>query len=956
MFNTTESYKEQVKKLPQNWRMDIEVILDASAEDITLETENSESLETETEEIIYFPAPGAIIIPADDIFESGFAECVFLSTFGIGTSIRPNWWVRIFNENSKYVNDTLAKAEFHPRFTLYDDDGNVTDTVPVGVFHTDKITIQDNDLRIDCFDKMGYLEKLYVPQNARLSLYQIAGKIALGVRAQLLSTPTHYSLLKLTVDDSIFMGYSQKQVLELIATALGCFVQFDNNGNLVFKWFSETDVELSGDYANTALSLNGNTFSLDGNVVKVTGVRVVNEDTELAMMGTDDYLLTINENPIAAFYPTQVAKFVLTQMQKTKYIPCEWRRIGGDPSLQLGDIITIIDNKEPFNEENYEQYDKYPLYMTGRNWTYNVGGFSDVYTSSGNAEKDLNTDKGMTQSKRMAQLAKRITETKKDLTAEMDSRQEFLLLFNETIAASIGFYTTCVTDDNGAVIQYMHDKPLLEDSGTIYTKGINGFAWTNDGWNDGEPLWQYGFDKNGNAILNQIYTYNLTADVIVSGLLQSKNGASWIDMDTGEFQFGTTANKPVLSLVDTVLNVYGILKSLNFPNLSVSIGESENGNFGAFTVSNSKEGYGDLFQIYGVASGDEKGVVLTAPFLINNAKTNRKGIAIFPTKIRMFNDKGAIDGKIGQFTLEDGIALMSNGRAYIEQVGADIRMSNGYSRNLWINWGSPNHGYTPTQFIFGDGTEGGTADVRLQSLRALEHVWTPQILIGPTEDGGWGEYALSVVGGCIVDSGKFDWMAHADKFPGLTTPDDSYHGVTYAEKFGLEGAYITKATAQLMRDLGSIQSPQNAFYLNLGLETLHLRMKQHCENGLAVAKYLKANDKVAWVHYADLEGDEYNELAKKYMPNGTCGVLAFGIKGGREASIKFMDSLKFASIVTHVADAKTCLLHPASHTHRQMSEEQLIEAGVAPDLIRLSVGIENVEDLIADLEQAFAQV
>lgn len=207
------------------------------------------------------------------------------------------------------------------------------------------------------------------------------------------------------------------------------------------------------------------------------------------------------------------------------------------------------------------------------------------------------------------------------------------------------------------------------------------------------------------------------------------------------------------------------------------------------------------------------------------------------------------------------------------------------------------------------------------------------------------------VGGCIVDSGNFDWMKYADKFPGLTTPDESYHGITYAERFG-KGAYITKATAQLMRDLGSIQSPQNAFYLNLGLETLPLRMERHCQNALEVAKFLQAQDKVAWVHYAGLEDDKYHALAAKYMPKGTCGVLAFGIKGGREASIRFMDQLKFASIVTHVADAKTCLLHPASHTHRQMNDEQLKEAGVAPDLIRLSVGIENVEDLIADLKQA----
>lgn len=211
------------------------------------------------------------------------------------------------------------------------------------------------------------------------------------------------------------------------------------------------------------------------------------------------------------------------------------------------------------------------------------------------------------------------------------------------------------------------------------------------------------------------------------------------------------------------------------------------------------------------------------------------------------------------------------------------------------------------------------------------------------------------VGGAIVDSGNFDWLAYADKYPGLTTPDDSYHGIIYAERFGKLG-YITKATAQLMRDLGSIQSPQNAFYLMNGLESLHVRMERHCENALAIAKFLKSNDKVAWVSYPDLEDDKYHELAQKYLPDGSCGVLAFGIKGGREKSIQFMDSLKLATIATHVADAKTCLLHPASHTHRQMTEEQLIEAGVAPDLIRLSVGIESVDDLIDDLKQAFDKI
>lgn len=211
------------------------------------------------------------------------------------------------------------------------------------------------------------------------------------------------------------------------------------------------------------------------------------------------------------------------------------------------------------------------------------------------------------------------------------------------------------------------------------------------------------------------------------------------------------------------------------------------------------------------------------------------------------------------------------------------------------------------------------------------------------------------VGGCIVDSGNFDWLEHAERFPGLTTPDDSYHGIIYAEKFG-KGAYITKATAQLMRDFGSIQSPQNAFYLNVGLETLPLRVERHCQNALAIAKYLEKNEKVAWVNYADLPGSSDNELVKKYLPNGTCGVVSFGIKGDRERSVKFMDSLKLVSIATHVADSRTCMLHPASHTHRQLSEEQLLEAGVAPDLIRLSVGIENVDDLIADLEQGFNKI
>ncbi|MDR0937898.1 MAG: O-acetylhomoserine aminocarboxypropyltransferase/cysteine synthase [Mediterranea sp.] len=212
-------------------------------------------------------------------------------------------------------------------------------------------------------------------------------------------------------------------------------------------------------------------------------------------------------------------------------------------------------------------------------------------------------------------------------------------------------------------------------------------------------------------------------------------------------------------------------------------------------------------------------------------------------------------------------------------------------------------------------------------------------------------HAVSV-GGCVVDSGNFDWEAHAGKFPGLCTPDESYHGLTYTKAFG-KMAYITKATAQLMRDLGSIQSPMNAFLLNLGLETLHLRVPRHCANAQRVAEYLAAHpSEVAWVNYCGLPGNKYYDLAQKYMPHGSCGVIAFGLKGGRERSIKFMDALKFVAIVTHVADARSCVLHPASHTHRQMTDEQLLEAGVRPDLIRLSVGIESADDIIDDIEQA----
>ena len=237
-------------------------------------------------------------------------------------------------------------------------------------------------------------------------------------------------------------------------------------------------------------------------------------------------------------------------------------------------------------------------------------------------------------------------------------------------------------------------------------------------------------------------------------------------------------------------------------------------------------------------------------------------------------------------------------------------------------------------------------------IRPLEHGADIVVHSATKFIGGHG----TTLGGIIVDGGKFDWMAHADKFPGLCTPDDSYHGITYAEHFGKEGAFITKATAQLMRDFGCVQSPINAYMLNLGLESLHVRMARHCENGQAVAEFLASHPKIAYVNYCGLPGDKYHAVAEKYLPNGSCGVVSFGVKGGREAAAAFMGHLKIAAIETHVADARTCCLHPASSTHRQMNDEQLLAAGVQPDLVRMSCGLEDKNDLIHDIAQALDQI
>lgn len=535
MYHTNEAYKATVATYPQKFDLSIEITFDEST-----------GLDTVT-------------VPPDDIFEAGFSEEIFLSTFYVGAAVEPRFWVRVHNQNGKYSENALATAEIRPRMTLYNEAGEALDAVPVGVFHVTKITAQNSDLRLECMDRMPYLNRLFEPQDVTSNLYAICRRIASTVGAEFKTTPfslvtgetgnastgqwiTKKSILNAMVDDSIFKGYSYTQVLRFIAEVCGSFAIFDNEGNLELRWFKESDVTLTGDFARSALELNGNTFSMDGNVVQVTGVNVVSEDTELARVGTDKYLLTLNENPIATAMPQTAAEAVLFRMKNTKYIPCRYERIGGDPSVQLGDILTIIDNKERYDEAKADTYDRYSLFLTSRNWRYN-GALSENYNASGNPDKDLNTDRGMTVSKRMAQLAKRVTEVEKNITDGMTDYEAALLMFNDKMFNANGLYKTVRTKEDGSIILYFHDETELENSMVIHMFSAAGFAWTTDGWNNGEPLWRYGFTDAGDAILNTINAYILSADIIKTGLLQSQNGASWINMDNGTFCFRSAIPK-----------------------------------------------------------------------------------------------------------------------------------------------------------------------------------------------------------------------------------------------------------------------------------------------------------------------------------------------------------------------------------------------------------------------------
>lgn len=692
MYNTTSKYREKIKEYPQSFQLSVDVVFSEG------ETESAE-------------------IPPEDIFTADGDESAFgTDGFQVGSAAAAMFSVKIYNPDGKYNINALSSAQLYPKFTLYDENGAAVDTVPVGAFYTRKINTIGSYLKLDCSDRMEDADNIpYKPRKTRCSLYEISTDIAFQLHTVLSTAPAELTILSKVIDDSVFEGYSLRQVLYYIASASGRFATFNCYGELEYKWFTETGEELRGDWSKKGIELNGNTFTVDGNPVKVTGVSVVSGEEILASVGAEDYLLEIVDNPIAEAYPEEVAGFVFERLKDTVYIPNIWKRIGGDPSLQVGDIVTVIDNKERYNPEKYDEYEKYKLFISQKNWRFS-GGFSDVYEAQKLARKNKN--KGMTTSKRLNRLKKQISETEKNLTADMDSREQALLMFNEAIAGSMGLYNTVKVGEEGAKLYYMHDKPSLEESKLIYTFGSNGFAWTDTGWNNGKPLWQYGFDKHGNAILNAIYAYTITADVIVSGLLKSKNGASWINMDTGEFCFRNVADEwfgddgsieyvyeKVLELANKTLNIYGILRSTLYPELSVAIGKSETGNDGAFTVTDATPGWGDIFQTYIVATEKEKGTVWTAPFLINSAKTNRKGVAIYPNEITLFNDD--VWGQVG----------FTNHQAFFYAYMDNINWTN-IKPWVWFNYYPPKYGYAPDLYVFGNGTNGGKANIECAGVNA----------------------------------------------------------------------------------------------------------------------------------------------------------------------------------------------------------------------------------------------
>lgn len=565
MYNTNAEYKTAVQSLPQNFGMKI-IAEFSEASSINLECENGGTLYAEDNLPLECEnSQSGVSIMPEDIFEADFDESAFgTGGFKIGSAAATMFSVRI-RKDAKFNKNELSSAVLKPRISLYDSEGNVIDYVNIGKFFTRNIIVSGTDLKLDCSDRMDDASDIpYSPLKMPCSLYEICSNIANRLYSSFANTVDELPFLGTVIDDSIFEGYSLRQVISLIAEATGNFAIFNYDGELELKWFTESGIELREDWSKKAIVLNGNTFTTDGNPVKVTGVSVVSGEENKAFVGTEEYLLEIVDNPIAEAFPEGTAAAVYARVKDTLYIPSVWDRLGGDPSIQVGDIVTVIDNKEPYNPEHYDEYGKHKLYVSQKNWKYN-GAFSETYEAQALPKQNKNSK--MNISKRLSRLAKQIVETENSLTSEMDKRQLALLMFNSAIAGSMGLYQTVIKDENGGDIVYYHNKPNLSDSKIVYTYGANGFAWTNTGWKGDATVWKYGFDKNGNAILNAIYAYTLSADVITSGLLKSKNGASWINLDNGTFSFGKKdilglLNVPMLSLDDDgYISMFGRIRS-----------------------------------------------------------------------------------------------------------------------------------------------------------------------------------------------------------------------------------------------------------------------------------------------------------------------------------------------------------------------------------------------------------
>lgn len=743
MFNTKSAYKAAVLSSPQLFQFTISVVYDTSS-----------------------GLPNAVI-PADDIFEATFDESAFgTGSFCVGGVPATLFTVRIHNSDGKYSKNALSKAQLIPKFVLYDASGNAVNgydnegkpiPISVGQFYTQNIVTSDTDLKLSCVDAMQYLEKTYTVKGLQLSLMQICNNIALSVNSIFATSSAEVALLSKTIDDSAFKGYTNRQVISAIAAACGSFAIFDYSGNLALKWFSvpasyvPATMALRNEVSANPIELNGNTFSEDGNPVRITGVSVVHDDVQIGISAgaTDASLLTISDNPVSNVYPSDVATFVWNRLRGTIYLPIKYSRLGGDPSVQAGDILTAVDNTEVYDASKFDSYTKYALYITQRNWSY-TGAFTETYEAENISDDGLDKNRGMTTSKALAEVKKELQSTASDLDNEISARQADRLALNTAmIKSSPGMYWSYEKLSTGAVIWTAHNRQSISNSTVIYTITDTGFAWTTS-WNNGSPAWQYGTDVQGNAVLNTI-----SADAIKVGTLQSISGKSYINLDTGAFQFSNTSGRVLLAL-DTSgkLLISGVLKSVDpsRSGISAGIGIGADESRDEFMVENQDAPYADEKSLFTVSSredliGDEivmDAVTYTAPFLFSNS-SRAKGIELSRTTASLF-DSG------------NGVVGVKNSQMVLGVNMGSVEIAKAGNSTIWINYYAPSVGNLPSIYKFGNGTEGGLGVIIADEARIQS-----RLIAGKTDGtyyvSGSTDCVLSVFGiGCAQQ-----WIVESDR-------------------------------------------------------------------------------------------------------------------------------------------------------------------------------------------------